>query len=909
MIDSQALKILFVEDVPEDLELAKRKIKSSGIVFESFLAEKEDVFLKGLYQFKPDIIISDYLLPEFDGMRALELALTYDSNIPFIILTGSMNEEIAVEAMKAGATDYILKERISRLPFAIREAFNIKNALSEKKKAMDDLESMSEIVQQSPFSVISTNLEGIITSWNKGSERIFGYIPDEVLGKHISLAYHEDDLGALNNDIIKPLLAKGYNQIQTRLLRKGRKAFIGSLSLWLVKDGTGNPVGMVGYTFDITKEVEAENELRIKDQAIESDIDGVVLADLNGNLTYANRAAYKIWGYTSKDGVIGKNIKDFLVSEKEGKRVLKELKKHAFKSEFNALRKDGSEFPVWLSASRIRNGDGKIISYMGSLVDITEKKKAEEALETSEKMYRMLAENTLDCIWSMDLDLTFTYSNYVIYNILGYFPEEWIGSNLREHCDEENFMKMMEYIRIGMENAPSSEGILFQVEMLNKEGESIPVEIMGKIIFDENGAPASIQGTSRDISKRVEAENALKESEERLELALMVSEHGFWVWDLDQDEFYFNPKAYIMLGYEDNDFPMSIEVWSNLMHPDDRKRVIPEIMDCVNERKPFRFEIRMASKSGDWTWVLAKGNTFDLKSGKHWAIGTLIDITERKKTEEQMLLARIAAEEANRCKNELLANMNHELRTPLNSIIGFSDVLLDRSIGQINTEQERYLRLMNNEGHRLLSLINHVLDISKIESDGVTLHFSKFNPAELAEEVMETTQIIARKKNIRTSISIDRDIGIITADADKFREILYNLIENALKFTPENGNVIVVMNRRSEVIEVSVQDTGIGIVEEDRERIFDAFVQVDGSNTRRYGGAGLGLVLVREYLKMHNGCIRVESEPGNGSKFIFKIPVYPIKKESNNNNNNNISPVRRGICRPKSRNHLQPPKP
>ncbi|TQD23519.1 PAS domain S-box protein [Methanolobus vulcani] len=782
----QALKILFVEDLPEDLELAKRKIKSCGIIFESFLAENEDDYLKGLYEFKPDIIISDYMLPEFDGMRALELALTYNSNMPFIILTGSMNEEIAVEAMKAGATDYILKEHISRLPFAIREAIDSKKAMVEKKIAMDALKSMSDIIQQSPFSVISTSLEGIITSWNKGAERIFGYTSEEALGKNISLLYHEDDLDILNNDIIEPLLSKEYNQIQTRLVRKGGEVFIGSLSLWVVKDRAGKTVEMVGYTYDITKEVEAE-----------------------------------------------------------------------------------------------------------------------EALETSEKMYRLLAENTQDCIWSMDMDLVFTYSNHSVYDILGFLPEEWIGSNLKDHCDEENYMKMLESIRLGLQKAPNSEGICFQVEVLNKEGHAVPVEIIGKIIFDKNGAPVSIQGNSRDITKRVETENALKESEERLELALRVSEHGFWVWDLDEDDFYFNPQSYMMLGYENNEVPMSIDTWSKLMHPDDRKNVMPEIIDSVNERRPFNFEMRMAANSGDWIWVLAKGNTFNLKSGKHWAIGTLVDITESKKAEEQMLLAKIAAEEANRCKNELLANMNHELRTPLNSIIGFSDVLLDGSLGMINEEQEKYLRLMNNDGHRLLSLINHVLDLSQIESDGITLHFSNFDPVLVAENVMEATETLARKKNIKTCISIGKNIGTITADADKFREILYNIIENALKFTPENGNIIVVMNRRNDEIEVSVQDTGIGIAEKDRERIFDAFVQVDGSNTRQYGGAGLGLVLVREYLKMHNGCIRVESKTGKGSKFIFRMPVYPIKKEMSDFE----SPVRSSICSPDSQHRYQPPKP
>ena len=186
MTEEQPLKILFIEDMPEDLELAKRKIKSSGIEFDSYLAETEEEFLKGLYEFKPDIIISDYLLPGFDGMRALEITLTYDDTIPFIILTGAANEEIIVDAMKAGANDYLVKERINRLPFAIQEAIRKRDILQKGKQATESLEFLSQVLEQSPYSVISTDMNGMIKSWNKGAEKIFGYSASEALNKHIN---------------------------------------------------------------------------------------------------------------------------------------------------------------------------------------------------------------------------------------------------------------------------------------------------------------------------------------------------------------------------------------------------------------------------------------------------------------------------------------------------------------------------------------------------------------------------------------------------------------------------------------------------------------------------------------------------------------------------------------------------
>lgn len=878
MVEGHVLKILFIEDMPEDLELAKRKIKSSGIEFESYLAETEDEFLKGLYEFKPDIIISDYLLPGFDGMKALELALTYDAAIPFIILTGAANEEIVVDAMKTGANDYILKERINRLPFAIQEAMEKKNALIKTKKATESLEYLSQIIEQSPYTIISTDMDGIITSWNKGAEIMYKYPEKEILGQNISILYPEKDYSILQEKVIDPLIENGQNYQEIRLKRKDGTMFIGALSLWLLKNRSGQPMGMVGYTRDITKEKKAEEELRIKGQAIEYSIDGISMMNLEGRVTYANQSTLKMWGYTKKEEVIGRRLEDFWCNKQKASDLLKNMDIQGIKDELLALKKDGTTFPVWVSATVIKDMNNNPIAYMGSFVDISERKKTENELKESEELYRLLAENTLDCIWVMNNDMVFTYVNPAITAILGFTPEEWVGSKLEDHCDKENYQKMMGFVQMGMNDPINFPGIVFQVEVLNKRGEQVPVEIIGKVVADEDGNPAVLQGTTRDITSRVLAKKALKESEEQLRLAMAVSEHGFWDWNLENNEFYFSPKSYSMLGYDDNEFSMSPEKWGELMHPDDRNTILPDIISSIEKKEGFNFELRMISKSGNYRWIQAKGATFSSKEGSIRAIGTLVDINERKKTEEQMLLARIAAEEANRCKDELLANMNHELRTPLNSVIGYAEVMLEQNEEPLSSEHIRYLGIIDNAGHKLLGLINNVLNLAQVESDGIGLKFTTFESAETIETVVSDTKRLALKKKISVNVSIDENVSDVTADAKKFKEILYNLMENALKFTPENGTITIKASVKNDEIIVSVEDTGIGIEDKDKERIFDPFVQVDGSNTRRYGGAGLGLVLVKEYLKMHNGVIWVESEPGKGSKFTFKVPVYPKER-------------------------------
>jgi signal transduction histidine kinase/ActR/RegA family two-component response regulator len=234
---------------------------------------------------------------------------------------------------------------------------------------------------------------------------------------------------------------------------------------------------------------------------------------------------------------------------------------------------------------------------------------------------------------------------------------------------------------------------------------------------------------------------------------------------------------------------------------------------------------------------------------------------------------------ANNLKSEFLANMSHELRTPLNAIIGFSELLLEQGPRPLMGDQREYVTDILSSGRHLLELINDILDLSKIEAGKMRLSLDEIELAEVVEEAMMTLRVDATRKEIALEASLEGPLDGIVADRGKIKQILTNLLSNAVKFTPPGGRVHLSAEKRDRFLHVSVQDSGIGIRKEDQERIFAAFIQVDGSYARKYQGTGLGLTLVKRFVEMHGGEITVTSEAGRGSTFSFRIPLSPPEAE------------------------------
>ncbi len=228
---------------------------------------------------------------------------------------------------------------------------------------------------------------------------------------------------------------------------------------------------------------------------------------------------------------------------------------------------------------------------------------------------------------------------------------------------------------------------------------------------------------------------------------------------------------------------------------------------------------------------------------------------------------------ANHHKSEFLANMSHELRTPLNAIIGFSEVLSERMFGEVNEKQAEYLKDIHESGRHLLSLINDILDLSKIEAGRMELEVTTFDLPTALSNAMTLIRERAQRHGIQLGMEVDPALGEFSGDERKFKQIMLNLLSNAVKFTPDGGKVDILATRANGAVEVAVRDTGIGIAPEDQQAVFEEFRQVGRDQMRKAEGTGLGLALTKRFVELHGGAIRLHSTPGQGSTFTVSLPL------------------------------------
>ncbi|WP_048129185.1 sensor histidine kinase [Methanosarcina lacustris] len=296
----------------------------------------------------------------------------------------------------------------------------------------------------------------------------------------------------------------------------------------------------------------------------------------------------------------------------------------------------------------------------------------------------------------------------------------------------------------------------------------------------------------------------------------------------------------------------------------------------TGEKKSGEF----TSKDGR-TWFIQAIPVADENGKIMGVMETRRDVTESKKA-EQLLQEKLVAEVANRTKSEFLANMSHELRTPLNSIIGFSDLLYEKVYGELNAKQSKAVGNISRSGKHLLNLINEILDLSKVEAGKLELNYTEFELASKLNAIKNMLSPIAGKKLIKVEIQVDRNLTTIRADEARFVQILYNLLDNAIKFSHENGLVKINARKKGDLVEVIVKDNGIGINVEDQKKLFKPFSQVDSFFSKQFQGTGLGLALVKQLVSLHGGYIWFSSKTGEGSTFAFTIPINGDQRDGGN---------------------------
>jgi len=370
----------------------------------------------------------------------------------------------------------------------------------------------------------------------------------------------------------------------------------------------------------------------------------------------------------------------------------------------------------------------------------------------------------------------------------------------------------------------------------------------------------------------------LRESEDRLQMSLEATSDGLWDWAVDAGKVYFSPGYYAMLGYEPNAFPGSYKTWMSLLHPDDRDEAVRQVREHLASGREFSIEFRMRTASDGWLWVMARGKTIAwTRAGRpKRMVGTHADITDRKRFEEKLVRAKEAAEAANRVKDEFIANISHEVRTPLNGVMGMLQLMQDSPLDE---EQRDYVDTALHSSRNLLRVLNDLLDFSKMQAGKLDIREDPFDLAGLVAESLGFFQLQADGKGVTLEADIDLSARKhYLGDAGRIRQVLFNLVGNAVKFT-DRGSITVEACElwhpepgRKRLL-FTVRDTGIGIGEKDLARIFAPFSQVDGSLTRAYQGTGLGLPIVRKLVELMGGNCEVDSAPGKGTAIRFFLVV------------------------------------
>jgi PAS domain S-box-containing protein len=608
-----------------------------------------------------------------------------------------------------------------------------------------------------------------------------------------------------------------------------------------------------------------------KDELIEYALD-------HQRMTKVNQRMLDQYGAKEAD-FLGISVRELFKHDiAQARAITRELfERGQWHTETDERKSDGTPMVLEGDYMCLYDDQHRIIGHFGVEADVTESKRLrDELLE-----FKTGVEQAIDGIAMVDLDGNIRFVNRAWADMHGRSADELIGRHLSIFHNEQ---QLQEEVLPSLEKLRREGGDARVVGHVRKDGTVFPAQMTGTVLRRPDGEPFAFLAVARDVTEKMEAEAALRESEQRFrEILRSVETVSVQGYAMDGTVRYWNDASAHIYGYAEEE-AIGRNLLDLIIPPEMHDAVKAEIARMEKTGQPIPAgELTLRRKDGAPVTVYSSHAFVQVPGSEPEFYCIDVDLSERKRMENALREAMLAAEAANRAKSEFLANMSHEIRTPLNGVIGMTDLLL---ITDLDPTQRRYAEIVQSSGNSLLTLINDILDFSKIEAGKVELTDDPIQLPEVLQEFAQSQMLAAQEKGLELSLVVETNVPEwVSGDKSRLRQILTNLVGNAIKFT-EKGAIVLrasLMRPSADPPEdaarvcIAVEDTGIGISEEARGRLFQRFSQVDGSNTRKYGGTGLGLAISKQLVELMGGEIEVQSRPGEGSTFSFTFPFRVLK--------------------------------
>lgn len=736
------------------------------------------------------------------------------------------------------------------------------------------LDFIGNILESSTeYSVIGKDLEGKILLWNEGARRIYGYEPEEVVGKENSSILHtqEDVRTGKPAEILNTALKEGKWEGTIKRRRKSSDLFTARVVITPRRDAMGKAIGFLLISKDISDEIRLTEELRATQyyarSLIEASLDPLVTISPEGKITDVNEASAQATG-VSRDKLIGTDFSNYFTEPQKALEGYQQVFSQGFVRDYPlAIRHiSGRITDVLYNASVYKDDKGKVLGVFAAARDVTERKQAEAKQRAAAAYSRSLIEASVDPLVTISPDGKITDVNRATELVTGIPRQRLIGTDFSDYFTES------ERAREGYQQV-FSQGFVkdYPLVIRHSSGRITDVLYNASVYKDDGGNVLGVFAAARDVTERKMAEELQRASSAYARSLIEASLDPLVTISLQGKITDVNDASVQATGVPREQL-IGTDFADYCTEPENARAGYQKVFSDGLVRD---YALAIRHTSGRITDVLYNASVYRDDKGKVLgAYAAARDVTERKRFERSL-------QEASRMKSEFLANMSHELRTPLNGIIGFSEFLVDGKPGTLNPKQKEYLGDILASGRHLLQLINDVLDLAKVESGKMVMNPERFSLLRAIDEVSAVAKPMAQKKKVQVAVEVSPQLDFVSLDQQKFKQVLYNLLSNAIKFSDEQGKVqIRAWPHSVGFFSLAITDSGIGIKPEDLNRLFREFEQLESGAARRYEGTGLGLALTRKIVELQGGVISVESKVGSGSTFTITLPLsLPGKKE------------------------------